>query len=178
LTPEDFFAVFDTFHVSALRLETLPAYDVGDYGDEANRLRAFREGLPVPERSVLTDPWLGQVARSVLAGKTWDRVRIVDHPLTEYQRFELGMYAENQVAGERVVLAPRVDVDEGPDVWLIDAGTPDARAVVMRYGPGGKWLGADLEDDLRIVADHAERARRVQARAVPLNAFVAGMARG
>jgi hypothetical protein len=86
LTPEDFFAVFDTFHVSALRLETLPAFDVGDYGDEVLRLRAFREGLPLPEQSVLTDPWLAQVARTALAGKTWDRVRIVDRPLTEYQR--------------------------------------------------------------------------------------------
>ena len=53
LTPEDFFAVFDTFHVSALRLETLPAYDVGDYGDEALRLRAFR-GDPQLRGTLLT----------------------------------------------------------------------------------------------------------------------------
>ncbi len=57
MTPEEFNAAFDSFRSSAFRLECLQAYAVSA---EDARLRAFREGLPRPERSVRTSPWLGR----------------------------------------------------------------------------------------------------------------------
>ena len=65
----DLGACFDLFERSAFRLETLPVYAVAA---EDERLRAFRLGLPRPERSVRTSPWLARIAghhqsREVLA---------------------------------------------------------------------------------------------------------------
>ena len=64
----DLSACFDLFERTADRLETLPAYAVG--GSEEERLRAFRLGLPRPERSVRTSPWLARVARTTATGGT------------------------------------------------------------------------------------------------------------
>ena len=60
LARADLNACFDLFERTAERLEALPAYAVG--GAEEERLRAFRLGLPRPERSVRTSPWLARIA--------------------------------------------------------------------------------------------------------------------
>jgi hypothetical protein len=125
---------------------------------------------------VSTDPWLARIAIStVTAGKLWTRVRVVDEPLTDYQRYQLASYRESQAVGERVLLAPRSTGDVGPDFWLFDENEPGAHAVVMRYGEQGKWLGADLVTDLREVRALAERLHAVAAAAVPLNEFLVGV---
>jgi hypothetical protein len=175
VTPEEFDALFDTFHHTVARLETLPAYDVG--GQEAVRIQAFREGRPRPLRSVTTDSWLARIAVStVTAGKRWTRVRVVDEPLTEYQRYQLTSHQEAQAAGERVLIVPRSAVgDVGPDFWLFDEAGPDAHAAVMRYDPEGRWLGASLVSYQDEVRELGERLHAAAARAVPLNEFLAGV---
>lgn len=177
MTPEDFDALFDSFTTSVARLETLPAYLVG--GAEAERLKAFREGRPRPLRSVRTDPWLARIALSTLAGKSWTRVRVVDTPLTEYQRYQLASHQEAQAAGEQVFIARRefAGPDLGPDFWLFDRGLPTARAAVMHYDPDGRWLGVDLEADPGELAPLGEHLDAVLAVAVSLNEFLA-VARG
>lgn len=146
MTPERFDALFDTFHATAVRLETLPAYDVAGY--EGSRLAAFLAGAALPVRSVRTDPWLARIARTSTAGKVWQRVRVVDEPLTDYERFELAVYPETQAVGEEIVVVARPDVEvDGPDFWLLDAGTPDAHDVLMRYNERGEWRGAELTRD-------------------------------
>jgi hypothetical protein len=175
VTPEEFDALFDMFHHTVARLEALPAYDVG--GQEAVRIQAFREGRPRPLRSVVTDPWLARIAVSTItAGKRWTRVRVVDEPLTEYQRYQLASHQESQAAGERVLIAPRSAVgDVGPDFWLFDEADPDAHAVAMCYDAEGHWLGATLVTDRDEVRELGERLQAVVARAVPLNEFLAGV---
>lgn len=174
MTPEEFDALFDSFRHTVARLETLPAYDVG--GQEAVRLRAFRERLPRPLRSVSTDQWLARIAIStVTAGKRWTRVRVVDEPLTDYQRYQLASYRESQAVGENVLLVPRAAGDVGPDFWLFDENEPDAHAVVMRYSEQGQWLGADLVTGQKEVRALAERLHAVAAGAVPLNEFLVGV---
>jgi hypothetical protein len=175
VTPEEFDALFDTFHHTVARLEALPAYDVG--GQEAARIQAFREGRPRPLRSVATDPWLARIAVSTItAGKRWTRVRVVDEPLTDYQRYQLTSHQESQAAGERVLIAPRSAVgDVGPDFWLFDEAGPDAHAVVMRYDAEGHWLGANLVTGREEVRELGERLQAVAARAAPLNEFLTGV---
>jgi hypothetical protein len=171
VTEEDFAALFDTFQHTAFRLEALQTYDVTA---ETEAVRAFREGLPRPERSVRTSPWLRRVAVSTAQGKQWSRVRVVSYPLTEYTRYELVGYVESQAAGEHIQL---VDFDRvgdlGPDFWLFDAGTPHARAVLMRYTVDGKIEGFELVTD----PNQLERLQSIQhtaeAHAVPLNEFLA-----
>lgn len=171
MTPEEFDALFDAFRHTVARLETLPAYDVG--GQEAVRLHAFRAGFPRPVRSVSTDPWLARIAiTTVTAGKRWTRVRVVDDPLTDYERYQLASYRESQAVGEEVLLARRSGAIAGPDFWLFDENEPDAHAVVMRYSEQGQWLGADLVTDANEVRELAERLHTVAAGSVPLNEFL------
>jgi len=176
VTPEHFDALFDTFHTSAVRLETLPAYAVADY--EGERLDAFCAGRALPLRTVATDPWLARIATTTLAGKRWLRVRVVDEPLTDYQRFELAVYPETQAVGEQIRVLPRSAVtSDGPDFWLFDGDTPAARAVLMSYDPAGQWLGAELADDAVTLAACRDRLAEALAVSVPLNEYLAA-ARG
>lgn len=174
MTPEDFDALFDTFRHSAYRLEALRAYQVG--GLEEARFEAFQRGQPLPERSVRTSPWVARIAVSTVKdGRDWSRTRVVDQPLTPFQRYQLESYRESQAVGEAVGLVERSRVgDVGSDFWLLDGGTDSARAVVMRYDDDGHWLGADLVTDTAELVVLEERRQAVQAIAVPLNEFLAG----
>lgn len=176
MTPEAFDALFDAFRHSVTRLETLPAYAVG--GAEAERLAAFHDGRPRPLRTVVTDPWLARIARTSPGpdGKRWERVRVVDDPLTGYQRYQMASYRESQACGEQVSIARRRDVDiAGRDFWLFDAGTPHGFAVLMAYDEEGRWLGADRVDDPDVVADLAVELDAAAKYAMPLNVFLAAV---
>ncbi len=119
MTSEEFNALFDAFHTTVFRLEGLPDYAVG--GFDAERLAAFRDGKPMPERSVRTSPWLARIAVTTVNRKAWERVRVVDEPLTEYQRYELLAYQESQAAGEQIRVLTRSEAGEwGSDFWLFD----------------------------------------------------------
>jgi hypothetical protein len=108
VTPEEFDAAFDTFQTSAFRLETLQSYAVSA---EDAWLRALREGLPRPERSIRTSAWLRRIAASTMAGKSWSRVRLVRHPLSEYLQYEIFSYIESTAVGEETRI---VDLDLYP----------------------------------------------------------------
>lgn len=175
MTPEDFDAHFDRFRHTVVRLETLPLYDVG--GSEADRIDAWRHHRPRPERSVRTTPWLARIAVTTTQGKQWRRVRVLDDPPTEYQRYQLDSYVESQAAGEQIVVASRRDVaDTGPDFWLFDTGTPGVFAIVMRYDDEGHWIGAELTTDPAALDEMHGRAVRAAERAQPLNVYLAGRA--
>jgi hypothetical protein len=170
-----FNALFERFTRSAFRLETLPAYAVSA---EDARLRAFREGAPRPERSVRTDPWLARIALTTIRdGKSWSRVHLIRHPLTEYLRFELVSYTESQAVGEQVGL---VDLDEhpelaesGPDFWLFDWDTDQPFATLMHYTEDGRVDRRELVTEPERVAELDERRRQVTEVAVPLNVYLA-----
>ena len=174
MTPEDFAACFDRFKESAFRLETLQRYTVPD---EAERIRMFREGQPRPERSVRTSPWLRRMAVTTAAGKRWQRVHVVDHPLSEYLRYELVGYVESAAAGEEVRIADRATHPDlarlTTDFWLFDADIGNAFAVPMHYDNEGHLLGYELtqspeELDLR----RSERDLAVR-HSVSLNEYLA-----
>lgn len=168
-----FDALFDTFVATVVRLEALPLYSVG--GAEQERIDAWKAGRPRPERSVRTSPWLARIAATTTtAGKRWSRVRVVDEPLTDYQRYQLDGYRESQAVGDQVSIARRGAVDDsGDDFWLFDARTPAAHAVLMRYHPDGSLRGRELVDDPATLAVLTARVERVATAAVPLNVFLA-----
>jgi hypothetical protein len=153
----DLAARFDDFRRSAFRLETLQHYAIPA---EDERLRAFREGLPRPERSVRTSDWLRRVAVTTAAGKSWSRVHLIREPLSEYLRYQLVGYVESAAVGEDIRLAwDTPDLPDVGDFWLFDAGTPDVSAVLMRYGDAGQVLSFEdvtdpaALDDLWAVRD-------------------------
>lgn len=174
MTPDEFNAIFDSFTSTVVRLETLPEYAVG--GSEEERLQAWREGRPLPERSVRTSPWLARIATSTVAGKSWSRIRIIDDPPTWYQRYQFGAYVESQAAGEQIRIVRRADLPPRrafPDVWVFDAQTAAACAVVMRYDEDGHWLGADYTDDAEDVENAALHVELAACRARDLNTVLA-----
>jgi hypothetical protein len=167
-----FDALFDLFTYSSFRYEGLPAYSVAE---EAERIEAWRAGGPRPERSMRTSPWLRRVAVSTAEGKQWSRVRAVDRPLPEYLRYELAGYVENQAVGDRTYLVDRVDAWEGPDFWLFDGGTDDARAATMSYSPAGAFEGFELVTDHAALATLNDVRHRLLERATPLNVWLASL---
>ena len=173
MTPEAFNALFDSLRGSAFRLEALPRYQVG--GMEEERFTAFLEGRALPDRSVRTNAWVARVAVStVIKGVSWTRLRIVDRPLTDFQRYQLESYRESQAVGEQVTFLYRDQIAQaGPDFWLIDAGTASAAAVVMGYDEDGRWLSADLVTDPEQIAALDAHRTTLQAAAAPLNEFLA-----
>ncbi|HZX06043.1 DUF6879 family protein [Kribbella sp.] len=171
---EDFDAYFDRFTTDVFRLENLQSYAVSE---EDARLKAFRDGTARPERSVRTEPWLARIATTTVAGKSWERVHVVDHPLSEYLRYELVGYVESQAAGERILIADRT-VDEalselGEDFWLFDADSPDAYVVLMHYDEAGHFVGFDHTTDPAVLERCRKERELVRRHAIDLNSYLA-----
>lgn len=170
---EDFAALYDQFTHTAFRMECRQTYAVP--AEDAST-RAFREGLPRPERSVRTSPWLRRIAVTTAQGKDWSRLRLVEWPLTEYTRHELLGFVESQAAGERIMLADRAEVGyDGPDFWLFDAGTDRARAGLLHYTDDGEIKHRELVADPGYTAWLTEVKDQALRGAVPLNTFLAAV---
>lgn len=174
MTPAEFDQLFDVFEVSAFHLETHQAYAVSE---EDERFHAFREGLPRPERSVRTSPWLQRIAVTTVAGKQWSRVHIIEHPLSEYLRYELIGYVESQAVGETIRLADRglhpELVDLGPDFWLFDHNTPRAFGVLLHFDDSGGLLGAESVTATAEVAKLERQAAVAMRRSISLADYLA-----
>ncbi|MPZ65718.1 MAG: hypothetical protein GEU83_09465 [Pseudonocardiaceae bacterium] len=129
----------------------VPVGDAAALRQEDEGFRAFREGTPRPERSVRTNPWLRRVAVTTVAGKQWQRVHIVAHPLTEYLRYEIVSYVESAAAGEEIRIADRAAHPDlaalSSDFWLFDIESDHAFAVLMHYDQDGHVLDFEHTDD-------------------------------
>jgi len=174
VTPEEFNDLFDQFRVSAWRLEARQRYTSPG---EDDRIRAWREGKPRPERSVRTSPWLRRVAVSTAQGRQWGRVHVVQHPLSEYLRYEMFGYVESAAAGEEIRIADQAASPElgvlGPDFWLFDGGTDGARAVLMHYDDDGRLAEYEPTSASAALAECYRVQNLVLAHSVPLNAYLA-----
>ena len=139
---------------------------------------AFRRGLPRPERSVRTSPWLARIALTTLEdGRAWQRVRIVDEPLSDYTRYELAGYVESQAAGEEIRIAPRAAAAPlavlERDFWLFDAWEPSVHALLMVYGSGGQWLDAVPVTDWGLLREFESEYSLALSWSIPLNEYTA-----
>lgn len=139
MTSEELLDRYRTFAHEAVRIEALQHYVVR--GDE-ERQRAFREGRPLPSRPD-KQASVQIISDAVRAGKAISRVHVIERPLSDYVRYELEAYAENEAAGERVWIAER-----GPDLDLVrrdfvlfDPGTPTASVIWYDYTADGELLG-------------------------------------
>ena len=171
---DDFDSHFDRFTTDVFRLENLQHYAISD---EDERLRAFRTGTARPERSVRTEPWLARIAVTTFAGKNWQRVHVVDHPLSEYLRYELVGYVESQAAGEQIGIADRA-ADEslsglGEDFWLFDATSADAYAVLMHYDDAGHFIGFEHTVDHSVLERCRSERETALKHSVSLNTYLA-----
>jgi hypothetical protein len=169
-------SLLPAFRHSAFRLETLQRYSVQT---EAERFRAWLDRQPLPERSVETSPWLRRIAETTATGVEWSRVHLVRKPLTDYLGYEFVSYRESALAGQDTRL---VDLHLHPelamlheDFWLLDGDEPGAIAVLMRYDPAGRFLGAWRTDDPPVVEECRKQRDMVIAASVPLEEYLAGV---
>jgi hypothetical protein len=165
---------FEVFTVSAFRLETLRAYAAPG---EEDWLRAFRLGLPLPERPARTSRWLRRIAATTATGKSWHRVRVLDRPLSEYECYRLLGYRESAEAGEVIRIADRSSCPAlaplARDFWLFDADAARPFAALMNYDHAGEYLGAAVTTEPAVIMACVTARNLAQHYSVPLGAYLA-----
>ncbi|WP_406382501.1 DUF6879 family protein [Streptomyces sp. NBC_01618] len=77
-------------------------------------------------------PWFANARRQTAHGKRIERVRLVDEPATDNQRYLPATTPENLAAGEDIRFMPRADaVRHGLPVRLLAVRLPSARALQL-----------------------------------------------
>jgi len=151
LTRDELRALFESAGHSVFRLETLRVYDASG---EAERQEAFAAGREGWQRSG-DDESLRMIRETTAQGVAWSRAHVLEEPLTDYLRFELAAYRENEAAGEAVWIADRTRhpelADLTEDFVLID----DHVGILFHYDQLGRRLGYE-----RIADDQLDRYRQ------------------
>src|SRR3954452_20557518 len=98
LDDPEWLALFERIESSWFRLETLQAYSVDYEHDEYDQF--LRDG----QLHRAPGPWQDMIREHAKAGRTLQRVHIVEEPLTDYLRYELAAYRQNSEAGEAIRL--------------------------------------------------------------------------
>lgn len=145
LADPGFRSLFSEFRFTAYRLETLQHYDVSY---EEDTYRRFLAGLPRGDTPSIR-PWAQRVTNGRAEGKRFQRVHIVEEPLTDYIRFECAWsYRDSTVAGEdiRILKTARAEWPGDlprQDYWLFDS----AVLVIMKYCDEGAFVAAQIVNE-------------------------------
>jgi len=165
---------------SLWRFEQQRAYVVND---EAGLFAAFQRGeLIEPTQAPGLRAWFGQVREltSLPRGLRIGRVRIIDEPATEYQRWLQYVDRWNRAAGEEIHYLPRRIYKQyganrrgqlwspfgDADWWIID----DQLVLIMRRDAAGVRTCVEITDEPAEMADalqfrrHAENIARALER--------------
>ncbi|MFE1346650.1 DUF6879 family protein [Streptomyces sp. NPDC058757] len=160
---EDIVHLFADFERSAFRLETRRGYATDRDGA---RFQAFMRGTdPTPEPD---HPWNANVREKTAAGARFSRVRIVDEPPTDGQRFLMATARGNVSAGEDIRVLGRTDaeqlgVDLAHDFWLFDSTT----LVRMHIDDTDTTVGVEVITDEAAVLAACRARDTALAAAVP-----------
>ncbi|MEW1792701.1 MULTISPECIES: DUF6879 family protein [Streptomyces] len=113
----DFFR--DGFEHTAWRLETRRSYAADEATEEYQR---FLTGINPPRDE---GPWFMNARQQTAAGKRIERVRLVDEPATDGQRYLLATTPDNLAAGEDIRYMSRSQAEALGlptfDFWLFDS---------------------------------------------------------
>ncbi len=156
VTSAEFGALFTRFDHTADRWEGGQVYDVSY---ETVPYQAFLAGRPQP-RDPAKSAWTAMLDAARITRKLVRRVHLVDEPLTDYLRYELGVsYPPNADAGEDIRILP-ADTIPGTtlarlralkDYWLFDSSD----AWVMDYDRDGRFLGIEQVTDPDVIVSLA-----------------------
>jgi hypothetical protein len=166
ITDAEFWREFITYERSAWRFEQQPSYSVGYEREQFDDFLAGRPKPPTDNPEL--GEWMAQIARQTAEGKAVGRVRIVDDPLTDYQRWLQWMDRWNREAGETIDYLSRRHAQEvglipqvGPeDWWFFD----DSRLMLMHFNEDGVRVKVELLVDEPEVAQ-ASRWQHLAIRA-------------
>lgn len=157
------------FQRSAWRFEAQPTYTMPR---EQERIALWRTGVPKPADH--NQAWHDRVRWHVSQGRSISRVRLVQPPLTEYQRYSFAWSIPGNVeAGEDVRI---LDLNDHPDLkplprpdwWLFD----NQIVVRLDFNDDGTLAGHELVDESEL--DEYQRLRDLVSKlAVPFAQYVA-----
>jgi hypothetical protein len=142
LDGEEWQSYFRDFRYSAFRMEVHQIYTMPF---EAETLGNFLAGCSMPDG--FNADWHAIIHRHALAGRTFQRTKLVRLPLTEYSRYLFEWCIPGNVAaGEDYRI---VDVtDRKPEIPLQDFWLFDESVVVhMNYRPDGMQINRELLRD-------------------------------
>ncbi|MFC7906490.1 DUF6879 family protein [Streptomyces nigra] len=157
----EFGRLFETFAHSAWHLETRRGY-ASDREDPA-----YEEFLATGVAPMdLDSDWCQNITRQTAAGKYVGRVRVVDHPPTDGQRFLLSYARCNAATGEDARNLWREDADRvhlpAEDFWIFDSRL----VAVLRFDD------SDVFHDVEVITEPAEVLRYCQVRDAAVHASV------
>lgn len=97
-------------------------------------------------------PWLHMVREATAEGRQLARVRVVDLPMSDWNRYSYALAQHNIAAGEDIRYLAR---DQAPaiklpdyDYWLFDS----SKLVRMRFDDSDRFIGGEnIEDPSEIV---------------------------
>ncbi|MET7453943.1 DUF6879 family protein [Streptomyces sp. NPDC005574] len=150
---DDFAGMFSKVKHSAWRLETRRRYA----SDEAtDTYQQFTAGEPVTWD--LDDEWCRGRREQAALGKRFERVRILDEPPTEGQRYLLDNARRNAAVGEDIRVLGRSEAGElqlpHTDFWIFDS-----RVVALLHFDDG-----DEITQVELITDPVDVLRYMQAR--------------
>ncbi|WP_432121857.1 DUF6879 family protein [Streptomyces sp. S1] len=158
--------LFREFRHTAWRLETRRGYATDRSSPKWARWKAGADIAAEP-----FDAWRENVAAAVAEGRRFERVRIVDEPLTEGQRFLLASGLGNVAAGEDIRNLPRARAQAlglpDHDFWLFDSRVL-ARFV---FDEDDTTLGVVLSEDPAEIAAACQARDAAWHHAVPTRAY-------
>jgi hypothetical protein len=170
LTERDLGELFASFRSTAFRFEIRDRYN-SDVGREA-----FRKFLAdEPDDYVWHQPWLNQIRRDRAAGKTWQRIRIVTVPLSDWSRYGIAVARTGLEAGDEIRYLRRETAYElglDPlDAWLFD----DRDLIHLHFNDDDTFRGAEAVTDPQVVAEHRCWRDLAWQHALALEDFVASV---
>lgn len=170
LSTEDFHELFRTAEHSVLRLEMRRHTDIESERPEFN---AFLAGELPEVRDWAPTWWTEMVSGHAAAGRPFRRVRVMDDPLTDYNRYMIWTGSRNVAVGEDIRYLARAEANKldlpDHDFWVFDS----TRLAELRFTDDGRFIGQDLITDLDTVARHEEWINRAFAAATPSVDYVA-----
>lgn len=162
--------LFRDFERSAFRLESRRGYasDV-----DSPKWHLWQAGGDLSYNPA--HPWHAGVRAQTEHGRRFERVRVVDSPPTEGQRFLLASGRGNVEAGEDIRNLWRADADRlglpAADFWLFD----DRLVVRLVFDQADVTLGVEVSDDPADVAAAAAVRTAAWPVAIPTAAFAAAV---
>lgn len=90
--------------------------------------------------------WLRMIREGTAEGRRVARVRVVDLPMSEWNRYSYALAEHNINAGEDIRYLARDQAPAGLpgyDYWLFDS----SKLVVMRFDDADRFVGGELVED-------------------------------
>ncbi|MEV6833616.1 DUF6879 family protein [Streptomyces sp. NPDC051133] len=163
---EEFDGMFTTLRHSAWRLETRRRYA---WDEQQDTYRQFLAAGRVDWD--LDDPWCRERREQTALGKRFERVRILDEPPTEGQRYLLDNARRNEAVGETIRVLARSAADElklpREDFWLFDARV----VALLHFDNADEMTGIELITDPVQVLRYAQAREAAWHHAVPFDQF-------